>query len=321
MKPREAAEAAFALREPEGLVPHFELQFQLGPELFGERHSGDFKDLSGAERESALRRNAELYVREAEELDYAIVPINMGPHDQQDLRETIRIVHEAIGHERLVAIMCDPTMSIPNGANMMDVVIDLSENADGVKQFWTNAVRSELERVKPLREAGASVVLMCADYCFNDGPFLSPGMFREFVTPFLTQAIAGLREQGFYTVKHTDGDIMPILDQLVEANPHAIHSIDPMAGVDLKEVKRMVGERVALCGNVNCALMQSGTVDDIRKDALRSLRDGMPGGGYFFCSSNTPFTGMPLENYRAILDVRARYGSYPIQPGQFDDPQ
>jgi uroporphyrinogen decarboxylase len=30
---------------------------------------------------------------------------------------------------------------------------------------------------------------------------------------------------------------MPILDQLVAANPHALHSLDPQAGVDIAEVK------------------------------------------------------------------------------------
>jgi uroporphyrinogen decarboxylase len=38
---------------------------------------------------------------------------------------------------------------------------------------------------------------------------------------------------------------MPILDQLVECEPHALHSIDPQAGVDLAEVKRLVGDKVA----------------------------------------------------------------------------
>ena len=34
---------------------------------------------------------------------------------------------------------------------------------------------------------------------------------------------------GFYVIKHTDGNIMPILDQLVERKPHALHSLDPQA--------------------------------------------------------------------------------------------
>ena len=30
---------------------------------------------------------------------------------------------------------------------------------------------------------------------------------------------------------------MPIIDQLVEAGPHALHSLDPQGGVDIAEVK------------------------------------------------------------------------------------
>lgn len=320
MTPKQAAIAAFELREPVGLVPHFELQFQLAELLFGERHLRDeqLDSATGAERERLIRDNASLYAREAERLDYCIIPINMGPGRHDAFVETIRLVHEMIGHERLIAVMVDPTMSIPNGASMMDLVIALSDRGDEIKENIEKGVRADLERVKPLRDAGASVALMCADYCFNDGPFLSPTMFREFVTPFLAQAIAGLRELGFYTVKHTDGDIMPILDQLVECRPDAIHSLDPMAGVDLKRIKREIGGKVALCGNVNCALMQTGPMDAIRADSLRALKDGMPGGGFFFCSSNTPFVGMPLENYLAILDMRAQYGRYPVEEGRWE---
>lgn len=319
MTPKEAAIAAFELREPEGLVPHFELQFQLSEALLGEKHVSheELSAAPAAERDRLLRRNAELYVKEAERLDYAIVPINMGPYSSVDMAVTIRLVHEMIGSQRLIAVMCDPTMSIPNGSNMMDVVIEIAERPDEIKERSAHAVKSELERMKSMLDAGASVALMCADYCFNDGPFLSPQMFREFVTPYLAECIVGLRDMGFYAIKHTDGDIMPILDQLVEANPHAIHSIDPMAGVDLRRVKELTLGKVALCGNVNCALMQSGTIAQIKADSLRSLRDGMPGGGYFYCSSNTPFIGMKIENYLAILDVRREYGRYPIQPGQF----
>ena len=316
MTPKQAAIAAFELREPVGLVPHFELQFQLAHDLLGERHVSDqeLDAASGAERDRLIHENAELYVREAERLDYCIVPINMGPGRADAFVETIRLVHEMIGDERLIAVMADPTMSIPNGANMMDLVISLAERPDEIKAGLRQGVLADLERVKPLRDAGASVALMCADYCFNDGPFLSPAMFREFVTPYLAEAIEGLREQGFYAVKQTDGDIMPILDQLVECRPHAIHSLDPMAGVDLKRIKREIGGKVALCGNVNCALMQTGPIEAIRADSVRALRDGMPGGGFFYCSSNTPFVGMPIENYLAILDVRAEFGRYPIEP-------
>lgn len=313
MTPRERAVAAFELRQPDDIVPTFELQFQLAEELLGKRHIGD-KELNEAasadDRERMITENARLYIEEAEALDYSIIALNMGPGHRDYMVQTLEAFHKLAGDKYLYAIMADGTMSIPNGSNMMQVVEQIAEKPDEVHATHQSWVDGTIEHAKYLADAGANVALMCADYCFNDGPFLSPTMFREFVTPYLTQSVARLRELGYYTIKHTDGDIMPILDQLVEARPHAIHSIDPQAGVSLKNVKAMVGDKVALCGNVHCAMLHNGTKEQVVEDSKRALRDGMPGGGFFFCTSNTPFKGMPLENYLAMLEVRKEFGRY-----------
>ena len=97
-------------------------------------------------------------------------------------------------------------------------------------------------------------------------------MFREYVTPYLAQICEAARRDGILTIKHTDGNIMPILDQLVECKPDALHSLDPMAGVDIREVKRLVGDKVCLCGNVNCALIQTGTDEEVTQSAEYCLK-------------------------------------------------
>jgi len=145
----------------------------------------------------------------------------------------------------------------------------------------------------------------------NTGPFLSPEMFDEFVLPYLKQLVAGYRELGFYVIKHTDGNIMPILDRLVSANPHAIHSLDPQGGVDMAEVKKSVGDKVCLIGNVNCGLMDTGTDDEVIESARYALKNGMPGGGYIFSTSNCVYTGMQLRRYELILNVWQKEGNYP----------
>jgi len=103
---------------------------------------------------------------------------------------------------------------------------------------------------------------------------------------------------------------MPIIDQLVECNPHGLHSLDPMAGVDIAEIKRLYGNKICLLGNVNCALMQTGTREQIIQSAEYALTHGKPGGGYIFSTSNVAFKGMPLENYLLILDVWKKYRDY-----------
>ncbi len=313
MTPRERAVAAFELRQPDDIVPTFELQFQLAEELLGKKHISDREldeAVSADARERMIVENAQLYIEEAETLDYSIIALNMGPGRPDYMAQTLKAFYRLAGDKYLYAIMADGTMSIPNGSNMMQVVEEIADRPDEVHARHKSWVEGTIEHARFLADAGANVALMCADYCFNDGPFLSPRMFAEFVTPYLAMSVAGLRELGYYTVKHTDGDIMPILDQLVEAKPHAVHSIDPQAGVSLKEVKAMVGDKVALCGNVHCAMLHNGTKEQVIEDSKRALRDGMPGGGFFFCTSNTPFKGMPLENYLAMLEVRKEFGRY-----------
>lgn len=312
MTPKERAVAAFELREPDDIVPTFELQFQLSEELLGKKHISqeEIDRASARERDRLLTHDAELYIEEAERMDYSIISISYGVGKAEDLLETLRRLRRMVGDKYLLAVLIDGTMGIPNGQNMVELSVRLAEEPDIVKRELDRSIDGIVDYGKRLADAGADVALMVADYCFNDGPFLSPKMFREFVTPYLTRQVAELRNLGIYSVKHTDGNIMPILDQLVESGADALHSIDPQAGVDLKEVKRLVGDKIALCGNVRCDLLQMGTPEDAMVDSERALRDGMPGGGFFFCTSNTPFIGMPLKNYLAMLDVRNRLGHY-----------
>ena len=46
-------------------------------------------------------------------------------------------------------------------------------------------------------------------------------------------------------------------------------------------------------------------------DVRRALRDGMPGGGYVFATSNCIYTGMELRRYEQMLDIWRREGNYP----------
>jgi len=187
----------------------------------------------------------------------------------------------------------------------------LADEPAKVKTQQAAAVDAALERASRL--AGKDLFdgfALCSDYCFNSGPFLSPTQFAEFVTPYLATLVQGYRQMGFYVIKHTDGNIMPIIDQLVQCQPHALHSLDPQAGVDIAKVKRLYGRQVCLIGNVNCGLLQTGTKEEIAESVRYALRHGMPGGGYIFSTSNCVYTGMPLQSYDLMMSIWEAEGTY-----------
>ncbi|OGV78917.1 MAG: hypothetical protein A2340_07855 [Lentisphaerae bacterium RIFOXYB12_FULL_60_10] len=144
---------------------------------------------------------------------------------------------------------------------------------------------------------------------FNAGPFISPAQFSEFITPYLHREVQHLRTLGVIPFVHTDGNIMPILDDYLSLGAACFQSVDPMAGMDIAEVKRRCHGKLALMGNVQCNLLQDGPLEAIRQSAEYCLQHAAPGGGYIFGTSNTIFTGMPLAHYEYMLDVYRQFRS------------
>lgn len=301
MTHRERAVMALTLQQPD-YVPTFELEYQLADKVFGKDFLTEeqLKGLSPKETEKAVKENAEYMVHVYSELGYSILPLHY--LSEKHMKETARYINRITNNEFLLTAHGDGTFAIPDGDGMLDFVYRIADDPDGVKEEARKMADSAIEHNKRLREAGIDSFILCSDYCFNNGPFLSPAMFEEFIQPYLAEIIAAIRADGAYAIKHTDGNIMPILDQLVECRPHALHSLDPMAGVDIKEVKARVGNQVALCGNVHCAHLQTGTDEEVLESCRYAMENGKPGGGYIFCTSNVPFRGMPVERYQMVLD-------------------
>jgi uroporphyrinogen decarboxylase len=312
MSPKQQAIEALELRQPPGLVPCFELEFQLTEEAFGRSFPGhhQIQNATEKERDRLYHQIAELFILIAETYDWNVIMDTRSPGEEGYIR-TVRTIRSLVGDKYLYIVHGDGTYAIPSGSNMVEHAAAFFDRPDDMKRNADRMVDGALERGRRLVDGGIDGFALCADYCFNDGPFLSPPMFREFVTPYLARLCAGYREMGAYVIKHTDGNIMPILDQLVEARPHGIHSLDPQGAVDIAEVKRRYGRDVCLVGNVNCGLMQTGTDEEVIESAAYALRHGMPGGGFIFSMSNVAFKGMPLERYDLIQKVRHEQGWYP----------
>ena len=316
MTPRERFISALELRPLSGRVPHFELVFYLTMEAFGRVHPShrnyeQWLQMEEKERELHRRDMADLYLATAERYEHSAIFIHPNPGTLEELERMVDLIRERSGDRYFLMAHGDATFAIPSGTEMEAFSCAMVEEPAKLKEQTAGWVRESLARAARWRRPGGlDGYALCADYCFNTGPFLSPAKFGEFVTPYLAELTRGYRDLGYYVIKHTDGNIMPILDQLVQTGPHALHSLDPQGGVDLAEVKRRYGREVCLIGNVHCGMMDTGTPAQVEAAARHALQAGMPGGGYIFSTSNCIYTGMPLASYEVMLDVWRREGNY-----------
>ena len=305
-------------REPlVGRVPHFELVFFLTLEGIGKIHTsqqgyGQWDQMEEKERQLHREYNADMFIETAEKYEHSAIFLHPNPGSFEETCRLIDTIRDKSGDKFFIMLHGDATYSIPGGNGMTEFAYRMIDDPDGMKAeaetYVVNALKMGEEYKKHTSVDGFA---LCSDYCLNTGPFLSPNQFSEFVTPYLAKLIKGYRDMDFYTIKHTDGNIMPILDQLAQTEPDALHSIDPQAGVDIAEVKRLIGDKISLCGNVNCGLLDTGTDEQVAESVRYALKSGMPNGGYIFCTSNCVYTGMRLARYEMMLDIWRKEGNYP----------
>ena len=317
MTPRERFITTLERRPLTGRVPHFELVFFLTMEAFGKVHPGhrsyhQWDQMEEKERELHRRDMADLYVATAERFEHSAILLHPNPYRDEELFRLIDLVREKSGDRYCLLMHGDTTFAVPGGAYMTEFSYRLVDEPEKVKAEASAMVDKVLGLGERLRNhGGLDGFALCSDYCFNTGPFLSPSLFADFITPYLARLTKSYRDMGFYVIKHTDGNIMPVLDQLLQTNPHALHSLDPQGGMDIAEVKRRCGNQVCLIGNVNCGLLDTGTDEEVAESARYTLRHGMPGGGYIFSTSNCIYTGMRLARYELMLDVWRKEG-FPV---------
>lgn len=304
-----------------GQVPTFELVFFLTMEAFGKVHPSQrryaqWNQMSQAEKNLHIKDMADLYIDTAKRYDHSAIFIHPNPEDFENTQWLLETIREKSGDEYFLMMHGDPTWEIPNGNNMMDFSVKMYEEPELLHEESKRKVEKYWEWARKLDDRGHLLdgFALCSDYCFNVNPFFSIDQFKEFIVPYLKEIISDYHDLGFYAIKHTDGNIMPIVKLLADCGPDAIHSLDPQGGVDITAVREIIGEEIALIGNVNCGLLQTGSDEECRADVMRSLRQGMQAQrGYVFATSNCVYTGMPLKRYEMMLDIWRKYGNYDIQ--------
>ena len=168
---------------------------------------------------------------------------------------------------------------------------------------WTEVVA---ERVCQL---GFDVYITTDDMAFKSAPYFSPQVFRDLVLPRY-QRIA--QKITLPWVIHSDGNLMPFLDDLVSLGIAGLHPLEKGA-MDIGAVKRAYGDRLCLLGNVDLNLLGMGTPSEVDREVRELIRDVGPGGGYIVTSGNSLAGYLEPENVIALSRAVQTYGRYPLQ--------
>lgn len=193
-----------------------------------------------------------------------------------------------------------------------NLLMDLLAEPDFANALMDMVLEANIALARRAIRAGADVIVLGDDYAANQGPMMSPAVFDAMLQPRLKKMVDVIHEEGALAVKHSDGNLYPILESIARSGADGLNPIEPIANMDLKTTKARVGDRMALIGNVDCGhLLPFGTPEQVRETVRQCMRDAAPSGGYLLSSSNSIHSSCKPENLVAMVQAGLEFGAGP----------
>ena len=317
--------AAFEKRcpEPGSVVPIWELEFHLWNK-FSMHHltvGREFERLSPKQQDKALHINAEIFIDVSKKLNFSAITLPGGYWEiapgqsayfwlpDKAKLEQIRIIDKE-SDDLMLITSNSGIMAMPEANDFVEFSLKLFDAPQEIDILAREKFQQGMEAAKRLVDYGIDALYSASDLADNRGPYYSPDQMERFIWPYFTAWVSQVKRMGVYTILHSDGNLMPYVENIANSGVDALQAIDPIAGMDIRKVKEKVGDRLCLCGNIDCGLMLTGLPEEVF-NATRDLLTGCKhNGGLVLGASNALQEEVPAENYLAMIDAWKKYGVY-----------
>jgi len=150
------------------------------------------------------------------------------------------------------------------------------------------------------------------DICTSKGPIVSPALLRELYFPELRWCLEPLLANDIGIIWHCDGDINPILGDLLSLGIMGLQGFEEEHGVDFGEIadlKDRSGRPLSVWGCVSVtSTLPHGTPDEVRRAVERSFVLAGKGRGFVLSSTSSVMPEVPHENIDALFGHGKRFG-------------
>ncbi len=156
------------------------------------------------------------------------------------------------------------------------------------------------------------------DVAYRRGMFFSPDYWREFFKPWVKAMVDHCHANELPVIYHGCGCIHAILPDFIEIGVDALNPLEAKAGMDVLDLRRKYGRKIAFCGNSDIQIWETGDENRIRAEVLRKL-NAAKGGGLIFQSDHSVASDVSGRTYDRIVQLVRDYGRYPLHLGPFDE--
>jgi len=178
----------------------------------------------------------------------------------------------------------------------------------GIFEMQTRAAMKNLELVRQAVGDYLDVIIISgSDFGTQNSLIISPELFRDLWKPLYKEMNDWVHKNTKWkTFYHTDGAMMPLLDDFVEMGVDILNPVQCSAdGMDAETVKSKYGEKLVFWGGgVDTQhTLPFGTPEQVREEVRERVRVFGAGGGYVFNTIHNILSNTPEANLVAMYEA------------------
>ena len=111
---------------------------------------------------------------------------------------------------------------------------------------------------------------------------------------------------------HSCGKLYELLDRFIDWGFDGLLTLEPTAGMELGAVRKKVGHKLVLVGNIDVSyLLVRGTKLEIEKAVKKAIEDAAKGGGFILSPAHS-HADVDINRLKWMIEAAHNYGNYPI---------
>lgn len=198
--------------------------------------------------------------------------------------------------------------------------MDLISDSKFVNHFLDRLLEYEIKLVKyALGQIGKyiDVVLVADDLGMEKGPIVSPDLYRKMIKPRQKKLYKVIKENtDARLLLHSCGSVYEFIPDFIEIGVDALNPVQVRAkGMeDTAKLKREFGDNLTFWGG-GCdtqRVLPFGSIDEIKQEVKRRIRDLAPGGGFIFAPVHNVQFDVSSEKICVLYDSAFNFGKYSI---------
>jgi len=150
------------------------------------------------------------------------------------------------------------------------------------------------------------------DMGYKNSSLFSPKMYRDLIFPTDKYMFDFFHRNGMKTLLHSCGNVKPLIPSLIEAGLDCLQPLEVKAGMDLIELKKLYGDRLAFMGGIDVRKMVDAAVDPtaIEEEIKTKFEAAKKSGGYIYHSDHSIPKNISFADYQKVMELVNKYGKY-----------